>query len=248
MVNIYVGQENTHWYIHERLLCYYSPFFADIFYADDKDKDAKVKKDKAYGLPDEEDLAFEMLVGWLYSRTIKVPTEEKDLGPLLDLYLLSQKLQTEKLSNELVEAVSHFYYQQHTYPSLRRVQHIYSNTDSDNDMREMMVGAVAKMLTTSEKVPSHWASALQRNGQLAVDIIRSIQQWKIEEQTIPDARDRSASRGRSKHGFSAISRTGTESMDASKSNLGVESLDSEDSDHTMQDSHTNVKAESENNK
>jgi len=244
MVNIYVGPENTHWYIHERLLCYYSPFFSDIFYTDDKNAEqAKAQRNKAYGLPDEEDLAFEMLVGWLYSRDIKVPTEEKDLGPLLDLYLLSEKLRMDRLSHELVEAVSLFYFQSHTYPSLRRVQHVYSNTDEDNEMREMMVGAVAKLLTTSEKIPAHWASALQRNGQLAVDIIRSIQQWKIEEKTIPDARDRSTSRGRSvKNGFSAIERQGTDSMETEKtggtSNLGVESLNSdhEQEDHSMQDS------------
>ena len=240
MVSVYVGSENTHWYIHERLLCYYSPFFADIFYADDKNPEKqKAQKSKAYGLQDEEDLAFEMFVGWLYSRNIKVPQEEKDLGPLLDLYLLAQRLRADKLCTELVEAVSHFYYLNHSYPSLRRVQHIYANTDDDNEMREMMVGSVAKLLTTSEKIPSHWASALQRNGQLAVDIIRSIQQWKIEEQTIPDARDRSASRGRStKNGFSEIERS-TESIDTEKtggSNMGVESLPDHDNDQTMVDS------------
>lgn len=242
MVNIYVGPENTHWYIHERLLCYYSPFFADIFYADDKNQEqSKAQKNKTYGLPDEEDLAFEMLVGWLYSRSMKVPKEEKDVGPLLDLYLLSDRLRIDKLSTELVEAVSDFYYQSHTYPSLRRVQHIYANTDNDNEMREMMVGAVAKLLTTSEKIPAHWASALQRNGQLAVDIIRSIQQWKIEEKVIPDARDRSSSRGRSaKNGFSAVDRDGNESMETEKtgatSNMGVESLPDHDQDQSMQDS------------
>jgi len=244
MVNIYVGPENTHWYIHERLLCYYSPFFSDIFYADDKKPEQqKAQRNKAYGLPDEEDLAFEMLVGWLYSRDIKVPREEKDLGPLLDLYLLSERLRMDRLSHELVEAISHYYFQSHSYPSLRRVQHVYSNTDEDNEMREMMVGAVAKLLTTSEKIPAHWASALQRNGQLAVDIIRSIQQWKLEERTIPDARDRSTSRGRSvKNGFSAIERSSTDSMETEKtgpnSNMGVESLNSDhdqDQDQSMQD-------------
>lgn len=234
MVSIYVGPENTHWYIHERLLCYYSPFFADIFYADDKNPETqKAQKKKAYGLEDEEDLAFEMLVGWLYSRDIKVPTEEKDVGPLLDLYLLSERLRMERLSSELVEAISNYYYRSQTYPSLRRVQHVYANTDDDNEMREMMVGAVAKLLTTSDKIPAHWASALQRNGQLAVDIIRSIQHWKIEEKSIPDARDRSSSRGRSaKNGFSAVEREG-ESMETdmttTTSNMGVESLNSDPS-------------------
>ena len=112
------------------------------------------------------------------------------------------------------------------------MQHIYSNTNDDNQMREMMVGAVAKLLTTSAKIPAHWASALQRNGQLAVDIIRSIQQWKIEERSIPDARDRSSSRGRSaKHGFSAVEREGTESIETEKtgttSDLGVKSIGSD---------------------
>lgn len=254
MVSIYVGPENTHWYIHERLLCYYSPFFSDVFYANDKNAEKqKAQRNKAYGLPDVEDLSFEMLVGWLYSRDIKVPREEKDVGPLLDLYLLSDKLRMERLSRELVEAISHFYYQSQSYPSLRRVQHIYANTDEDNEMREMMVGAVAKLLTTSEKIPAHWASALQRNGQLAVDIIRSIQQWKIEEKTIPDARDRSSSRGRStKNGFSVIEKgstdnTGTEKTGAA-SNMGVESLNSDhdhDQDSKMDDSQMLKSEESE---
>lgn len=252
MVSIYVGPENTHWYIHERLLCYYSPFFADIFYADDKDSEnQKARRNKAYGLPDEEDLAFEMLVGWLYSRDIKVPKEEKDLGPLLDLYLLSDKLRMDRLCTELVEAISDYYYQSQTYPSLRRVQHIYANTDDDNEMREMMVGSVAKLLTTSEKIPAHWAAALQRNGQLAVDIIRSIQQWKLEVKSIPDARDRSSSRGRSaKNGFSAVERQGTDSIETEKtnatSNMGVESLNSDNGDsrdQSMQDASQILKSE-----
>lgn len=252
MVSIYVGPENTHWYIHERLLCYYSPFFADIFYANDKSSEnQKARRNKAYGLPDEEDLAFEMLVGWLYSRDIKVPKEEKDIGPLLDLYLLSDKFRMDRLCTELVEAISDYYYRSQTYPSLRRVQHVYANTDDDNEMREMMVGAVAKLLTTSEKIPAHWASALQRNGQLAVDIIRSIQQWKLEEKSIPDARDRSSSRGRSaKNGFSAVDRQNTDSVETEKtsatSNLGVESLNSDNDqsrDQSMQDSSQLLKSD-----
>jgi len=252
MVHIYVGQENTHWYLHERLLCYHSPFFSKIFYADDNDPEKqKARRDKSYGLPDEEDLPFEMLVGWLYSRDMKVPTEEKDVGPLLDLYLLSEKLQMEKLSSEIVEAVSNYYYHSQSYPSLRRVQHIYANTDDDNEMREMMVGAIAKLLTTSDKIPAHWASALQRNGQLAVDIIRAIQQWKLEEKTIPDARDRSSSRGRSQlNGFSEIERNGTESMETEKtgrtSNMGVESLNSDhDGDQSMDDAKVSKSEDSE---
>ena len=73
-------------------------------------------------------------------------------------------------------------------------------------MREMMVGSVARYLTLSETIPAHWEKALKKNGQLAVDIIRSIQEWHLESRSVPDARDVSVvDRGRGHGvGFSAV--------------------------------------------
>lgn len=230
IVDIYVGQESTHWPLHERLLCYHSPFFSSVFYVDDKDSSKKRKGDKSYGLPDEDDYPFELLVGWLYSKAIRQPRQEKDIGPLLDLYLLSEKFQMAKLSLDVVEVVRDWYYTTSTYPSLRRVQFIYTETDEDNEMREMMVSSVARLLTTSDKIPAHWANALQRNGQLAVDIIRSIQQWHLEERSIPDMRSGSRVRGRQDlGGFSAIEQEADslETDATADTNLGVESLNSD---------------------
>lgn len=190
-VDIYVGPENTHWPLHEKLLCYYSPFLASKFYS----KDAKAGQ-KAYGLPDEDDLPFEMMVGWLYSRSLKPPREEKEIGPLLDLYLLAEKLEMEKLSNEVVEVVRQFYHDVNQYPGLRRVQYVYANTGEDNAMREMMVSSVARFLALGDSIPSHWNKALRQNGELAVDIIRAIQEWHLEGRSVPDVRSGSNDRGR----------------------------------------------------
>ena len=137
-----------------------------------------------------------MLVGWLYSRTLKAPLEEKEIGPLLELYLLSEKLEMDKLSNEIVEAVRTFYHNENVYPGLRRVQYIYANTEDDNAMREMMVSSIARYLALGDSIPTHWNKALRKNGELAVDIIRAIQEWHLESRTIPDARDGSSERGR----------------------------------------------------
>ena len=73
---------------------------------------------------------------------------------------------------------------------------MYANTDEDNVMREMMVGSVARYLTLADSIPEHWAKALKKNGQLSVDIIRSIQEWHLEARQVPDARDASVDRGR----------------------------------------------------
>lgn len=203
IVDIYVGSESTHWPVHEKLLCYHSPFFASIFY--DKKANLRPGSSKSYGLPEDDDHSFELLIGWLYSRAIRAPKEEKDIGPLLDLYLLADKFEMQKLADDVVNTVREFYHTTSSYPGLRRVQYIYSNTDDDNVMREMMVGSIARFLALGDKIPNHWAKALQRNGQLALDIIRSIQEWHLESQVVPDARDASADRGRLANGaFSAV--------------------------------------------
>jgi BTB/POZ domain len=202
MVDIYVGPESTHWPLHEGLLCYHSPFFASIFY--DKKANSRTGQNKSYGLPDEDDLPFELLVGWLYSRSTRPPREEKDIGPLLDLYLLADKFEMEKLCSEVVDAVREFYHSTSTYPGLRRVQYIYSNTSEDDMMREMMVSSIARYLTLADAIPKHWANALRKNGQLAVDIIRAIQEWHLESRSVPDVRDASVDRGRTTKGFSVV--------------------------------------------
>lgn len=73
---------------------------------------------------------------------------------------------------------------------------MYANTEEDNVLREMMVGSVARFLTLGDSIPEHWAKALKTNGQLSVDIIRSIQEWHLEARNVPDARDASVDRGR----------------------------------------------------
>ena len=199
-MNIYVGPENTHWILHERLVCYHSPFFRSVFYS----KENESSKSKNFGFPDADDPPFELFVGWLYSKAIRYPSTENEVGPLLDLYFLSQTLEIEKLSEEVVETLRTFYHQHESYPSLRRVQYVYNNTDQDNEMREMMVGSVARYLTLSDAIPQHWENALKKNGQLSVDIIRSIQQWHLEGRSVPDVRDLSQERGRSQVGFSNV--------------------------------------------
>ena len=182
MVDIYVGTENTHWILHEKLLCYHSPFFRNIFYK-------KGSNNKSFGLPDEEDYPFKTFVGWLYSSSLPVPREESDLTMLFDLYLMSEKFQIPALIADVLQVVREWYKFSDTYPGLRRVQYIYANTEDGSPMRHMLVHSVARMVVLEQGIPSHWDKALKKNGQLAVDILKAIQDWRLEPETIPDSRD-----------------------------------------------------------
>lgn len=182
MVDIYVGPENTHWILHEKLLCYHSPFFRNIFYSKDKQQ-------SSFGLPDEEDGPFKIFVGWLYSSSLPVPREEGDLSGLFDLYLMAEKFEIPNLIADVLQVVREWYKYSDTYPGLRRVQYIYANTEDGSPMRHMLVHSVARLMVLEKGIPAHWDKALRKNGQLAVDIIKAIQDWRLEEELIPDSRD-----------------------------------------------------------
>ncbi|KAF2268946.1 hypothetical protein CC78DRAFT_529577 [Lojkania enalia] len=182
MVDIYIGPENTHWILHEKLLCYHSPFFRKTFCNKDN-------ATKSFGLPDEEDAPFKTFVGWLYSSSLPVPREESDLGLMFDLYLMAEKFQIPTLIQDVLQVVREWYKYSDTYPGLRRVQYIYANTEEGSPMRHMLVHAVARLLVVEKGIPQHWDKALRKNGQLAVDIISAIQSWRLDEDVIPDARE-----------------------------------------------------------
>jgi hypothetical protein len=182
MVDIYVGPENTHWILHEKLLCHHSPYFRSIFYK-------KGSTTSHFGLPDEEDAPFKVFVGWLYSTSLPVPREESDLTVLFDLYLMAEKLQIAALIADVLQVTREWYKFSDSYPGLRRVQYIYSNTEDGSPMRHMLVHAVARMMVLEKGIPAHWDKALRKNGQLAVDIIKAIQDWRLEEEVVPDSRD-----------------------------------------------------------
>jgi len=188
MVDIYVGNENTHWVLHEKLLCAKSKFFSKIFWDNHKISKSQHTGNKSFGLPEEDDEPFRMFVGWLYSGHVSMPEEEKDLGNLFDLYLMGEKWAVAVLVRDVLDTVRKWYRVTDSYPGLRRVQYIYANTDTESPMRQLLISSVARMLALNDGIPAHWDKALRKNGQLAVDIIQAIQKWKINEESVPDAR------------------------------------------------------------
>jgi len=185
MVDIYIGPENTHWVLHEKLLCHHSPFFRKVFYS----TTGSHARTQAFGLPDEEDRPFKMFVGWLYSSSLPVPREEAELGTCFDLYLMAEKFEMPGLIADVVQVVREWYKYSDTYPGLRRVQYVYANTEEGSPMRHMLVHSVARLLVLEKNMPTHWDQALRKNGQLAVDMIRAVQAWGLEEAAVPDARE-----------------------------------------------------------
>lgn len=183
MVDIYVGHENTHWVLHEKLLCHRSKFFRKALVS------KSGRREGAFGLPDEEDHPFRLFVAWLYADVVPPAKEEKDLGALLDLYLMGEKWEITKLKLDVMNTVREWYHETDSWPGLRRVQYVYANTAPESPMRELMISCAARMFVLGDGLPPHWERAMRRDGaQLAVDILLSMQKWKIDASVVPDAR------------------------------------------------------------
>lgn len=187
LVDIYVGPENTQYEIHEELLCSKSDFFSKMLCTLMASK--RPKRQKTLNFPDEEEGPFNMFVSWLYLGQVMPLTEEPDLDELFDLYLMSEKWQIPGLSNDTLECVRRYYRTSNSFPGLRRVQYIYANTSEGSAMRELLVGCVARMLILVDSMPAHWERALKKNGELAVDIIKAMQAWRMESVYVPDVRE-----------------------------------------------------------
>jgi hypothetical protein len=102
---------------------------------------------------------------------------------------MAEKFQIPNLVADVLQVVREWYKYSDSYPGLRRVQYVYANTEEGSPMRHMLVHAVARMMVIEKGIPAHWDKALRKNGQLAVDIIKAIQDWRLEEEVVPDARD-----------------------------------------------------------
>ncbi|KAI9686805.1 MAG: hypothetical protein M1820_010567 [Bogoriella megaspora] len=195
LVDIHVGPTSTRFPLHEKLLCARSPFFQKIFHSTSSPfaTPKASSKPKSFALPDDDTDAFTTFVGWLYGGSLPFPREEAHLGGLFELYLMGEKWAVKSLCAETLERVRDWYRDSDTYPGLRRVQYVYANTTAESPMRRLLVSATARMLVTKDPnaeqpIPMHWDKALRKNGQLAVDLIRMIQEWRIEETKVPDAR------------------------------------------------------------
>ncbi|KAF1827504.1 uncharacterized protein K489DRAFT_18459 [Dissoconium aciculare CBS 342.82] len=185
MVDLYVGEKNTHWVLHHKLLCYRSRHFRNLLY----DQKKGSNKSDILGLSEVDDTAFELFVGWLYSEKILSPKTEDELTSLFNLYLMGEEWDIKKLVLESLAVVRNWYRDTDTMPTLRRVQYVYKNTVGESPMRKLLVSLVARMLVLGSDFPKHWKNALQSDGQLAVDIIECLQNWRLGPDKVPDPRE-----------------------------------------------------------
>jgi len=183
LVTITVGPTSTPYSLHEKLLCARSQFFAKTF------SSSPSSKDKKYDLPEEDPEPFASFVSWLYSAYTPTPTSESGLDILYDLYLLGSNLRARSLQNQVMAQIKAWYKDTDTYPGLRRVQYVYANTEEGSPMRAMLVSAVARgLVLRGDGIPQHWDKALRKNGMLAVDLVRAVQGWSLNPDTVPDVR------------------------------------------------------------
>ena len=98
--------------LHRDLLCKRCPYFKRCF--DGRFKEAK---DKKTALKDESPDAFDEVLRWIYSGMVPKPKDDKDFMPLINAYILADRLCIEELKNSIVTELYHFSSEYITSPS-----------------------------------------------------------------------------------------------------------------------------------
>ena len=129
------GREETFW-VHERLICYYSPFFDAACHGEWTES-----SNKAIELPEDDPDIFALFVQRLYSGDCAYAypgSQEIDFEKLVALYAFADKVRMLLLKDEVVDKIidrivggwfSIFVYQ---------VRLVYENTTEDSGLRKMI--------------------------------------------------------------------------------------------------------------
>jgi hypothetical protein len=182
-VIIYVGPKNTKFNLHENLLCNKSSYFRAAFRSGFTESEEKTMR-----MPEDSVDAFEYLVNFLYAPrfTLQPPESEFVMGVYFELYILSSKLCIDALQNVVIDTILQFFRGcNFKSPYLRpsHIQFIYENTIPTSKMRDLAaqltllngVSGVHGIYRGS--VDPSWDGLLQKNAELAFDIIKEIRPW-----------------------------------------------------------------------
>ena len=111
-----------------------------------------------FSFPEFDEYAVALLTRWLHDpNNLPGPHDFHSLNHYLCLYALAQRFGIERLKNQVMDLVRHYYHAERMTAPPFRLEYIYSSTSSPNPMREFLVTTAAyrvlsKGLPESENV------------------------------------------------------------------------------------------------
>lgn len=155
MVDIYVGPEKEHFHVHRAAICGKIPYFEKMF----KDGDFVESYTKSATFPEDEPESFDLLLGWVYHGSIKVPAAIRDDrgDPELSrvpnsLYKLAKKICLPQLQDQVVDILRDSDRQTYCLSSTDTILNAYSETRKKSGLHRYYAQSLAFILVQGKNV------------------------------------------------------------------------------------------------
>lgn len=178
MVDIYVGPEKEHFHVHRAAICGKIPYFEKMF----KDGGFAESYTKSATFPEDDPESFDLLLGWVYHGSIKVPAVRTDDrgDPELSwkpnsLYKLAEKICLSQLQDQVVDTLRDFDRQTYCLSCTKTILNAYSETRKKSGLHRYYAQSLAFILVQG-KTCSTWTvneltEAMSKEVELTRDVL-----------------------------------------------------------------------------
>jgi hypothetical protein len=177
MVDIYVGPEKEHFHVHRVAVCSKIPYFEKIF----KDGGFAESYTISATFPEDDPGSFDLLLGWVYHGSIKVPAARTDdIGDLRlswlpdSLYKLTEKICLPQLQDQVIDMFIGFSRQTDSMPSTSTIMAAYSESRKNSGLRRYYAQSLAFILVQGDKCSAWTVDELTDTMSKEVELTRDV--------------------------------------------------------------------------
>ena len=179
LVDVYVGANRKHWCIHRNVLCHHSEYFNIELGGDTKKLGSKTSK---LELLEDDPLAFEFLVKWLYQGKIDdvtdLPMEQKwdHAETCQKLYFLCDRVKMPVLKNLAIDQFRKGCNEAGLVPGPEEMRPVYEKTPANSPFRKLVSKIAARQIMDpeSEKDAASYRDVFQASPDFAIDVVNAI--------------------------------------------------------------------------
>lgn len=177
-MDIYVGQDKSHWCLHRDLLSYHTPYFQERAIGEGKHMTSKLE------LLEEDPQAFELFVKWVYQGRIDdvsdMPMDKKwDYADACQkLYVLCERLSMPQLRNIAIDQFRKGCYEAGLVPGPEEIKPIYDTTPPRSPLRKLVSQIAARQIMDPEGQcdASTYRMCFEASADFAIDVVNAIRQ------------------------------------------------------------------------
>lgn len=146
-ITVGAGDSQKSFNVHKTPLCKKIPYFDNMF--NGSFEEAATQRAK---FPEDDPVAFKLLIGWVYTKVIEIPKDENEESPvtyLLRLFVLVEKLMVVTLADRAIELLSKYCAATSVLPHVDVLNEEYKETPEDSKLRLWIARAMAHQFRNS---------------------------------------------------------------------------------------------------